>query len=107
MKLQWLQKAEADAVGIAEERVLLEQTPAHYPEYAAFLEKQGTELLTTTAVNLKTAVAMPPDAQTSTAADVCVKSICHPLGETARQLATLAYARGSACKFIPLTEPRA
>ena len=44
MKLQWLQKAEADALGEAEERVLLEQTPAHYPEYAAFLEKQGTEL---------------------------------------------------------------
>ena len=32
-------------------------------------------------LSLKTAVAMPPDAPTSTAASVCVKSICHPLGE--------------------------
>jgi haloalkane dehalogenase len=39
-----MSKAEADSLGTAEERVLMEQKPAHYPEFAAFLDKAGKEL---------------------------------------------------------------
>jgi len=40
MAVQWISKQEAEKVGPREERVLLEQTPGHYPEFEDFLGKE-------------------------------------------------------------------
>jgi hypothetical protein len=37
MGIAWITKEEAENLGDKEERVLLEQTPGHYPEFDAFL----------------------------------------------------------------------
>jgi hypothetical protein len=48
MTIQWLSREDAENAGAMEERVLLEQTPNHYPEFEVFLEnefqKRGGEL---------------------------------------------------------------
>jgi hypothetical protein len=40
LNIDWLKREDADAAGLSEVRVLLEQKPAHYPEFQAFLEKE-------------------------------------------------------------------
>lgn len=40
LDIEWLNREEAEAAGSMEVRVLLEQTPEHYPEFQAFLENE-------------------------------------------------------------------
>ncbi len=39
MSIEWISREEADQTGTHEERVLLEQTPDHYPEFAKVLDE--------------------------------------------------------------------
>jgi hypothetical protein len=40
MAVEWITREEADWVGSQEERVLIEQSPGHYPEFNAFLRRE-------------------------------------------------------------------
>jgi len=40
LNIEWLSREEAEAAGSLDVRVLLEQTPDHYPEFQSFLEKE-------------------------------------------------------------------
>jgi hypothetical protein len=40
LSIDWLSREEAEDAGSLEVRVLLEQTPDHYPEFQSFLEKE-------------------------------------------------------------------
>jgi len=40
MEIEWITHEEADRAGTQEEQVLIEQTPDHYPEFNAFLQRE-------------------------------------------------------------------
>jgi hypothetical protein len=40
IRIEWITREEADCVGTEEERVLIEQSLGHYPEFNAFLRRE-------------------------------------------------------------------
>jgi hypothetical protein len=40
MEIEWITHEEADRAGTQDEQVLIEQTPDHYPEFNAFLQRE-------------------------------------------------------------------